>query len=176
MLVFAILNKGIISYTVAFFGVVTVVFIFGGVEMEMIIREIEERDYPDVLKIWNNELGNTYLAAENFSLHHERFRENENYKAFVVDMGDCIAGIIYIMQYAPWGTESEQFWIQGIAVKGDMQGKGIGARLLSHIEKYGKEKGIDYITLNTGVKRTAAHAFYERNGYNSGNYCFGKKL
>jgi len=57
-----------------------------------------------------------------------------------------------------------------------MQGKGIGTKLLEHIEKYGRDRGVDYITLNTGFKRTAAHAFYERNGYSSGNYCFGKDI
>ena len=144
--------------------------------MEILIREIEEWDYPDVLKIWNNELGNSYFTAENFSSHHDRFKGNDNYKAFVAELNNRIAGIVYIMQCTPWGVDGHYFWIQGIAVKDDMQGKGIGTKLLKHIEKYGKEKGIEYITLNTGVKRTAAHAFYERNGYSSGNYCFGKRL
>ena len=145
--------------------------------MEILIREIEERDYADVLKIWNNELGNHSFTAENIASHHESFKGNENYKAFVAELENCIVGIVYIMQYLPWGVgQGEQFWIQGIAVKGDMQGKGIGNKLLEHIEKYGREKGVKYITLNTGFKRTAAHAFYERNGYSSGNYCFGKKL
>jgi|GEM_PF-73270 len=140
------------------------------------IREIEDRDYPEVLKIWNNELGNSYFTAENINLHHKRFKGNENYKAFVAVLDQCVAGVVYIMQYAPWGVAGEQFWIQGIAVRGDLQGKGIGTKLLEHIEKYAKKKGVGYITLNTGFKRTAAHAFYERNGYSSGNYCFGKKL
>ena len=144
--------------------------------MEVFIREIEERDYPEVLAIWNKELGNGYLTAENFSSHHEKFKGNENYKAFVAEWENHVAGFIYIMQYAPWAVEGEQFWIQGIAVKNDMQGKGIGTKLLQHIENYGNEKGVEYITLNTGFKRTAAHTFYERNGYSSGNYCFGKKL
>ena len=142
--------------------------------MEIFIREIEERDYPEVLAIWNNELGNDYLTAENFSSHHARFKGNENYKAFVAELENHIAGFVYIMRYAPWAAAGEQFWIQGIAVKSDMRGKGIGTKLLEHIENYGKEKGVEYITLNTGFKRTAAHAFYERNGYSSGNYCFGK--
>jgi len=144
--------------------------------MEILIREIEERDYADVLGIWNNELGNRYFTAENFALHHEKFRGNENYKAFVAELEGCVAGIVYIMQYAPWGTEGEQFWIQGIAVRNDMQGRGIGRKLLEYIEEYGKEKGIGYITLNTGIQRTEAHAFYECNGYSSGNYCFGKRV
>ena len=148
----------------------------GALDLEIIIREIDERDYPDVLKIWNNELGNSYFNAENFDWHHDRFKGNENYKVFVADLGDCVAGIVYIMQYAPWGTESEQFWIQGIGVKESVQGKGIGTKLLEHIEEYAKKKGIGHITLNTGFKRTAAHAFYERNGYSSGNYCFGKNI
>jgi len=144
--------------------------------MKVFIREIEERDYPEVLAIWNNELGNDYLNAGNFSSHHERFKGNENYKAFVAEWENHIAGFVYVMRYAPWAAAGEQFWIQGIAVKKDMRGKGIGTKLLEHIENYGKEKGVEYITLNTGFKRTAAHAFYERNGYSSGNYCFGKKL
>jgi len=144
--------------------------------MKILVREIEERDYPEVLQIWHNVLGNRNFTAENIGWHHDRFKGNANYKAFVAEWENNVVGIVYIMQYAPWGVEGEQFWIQGIAVKDDMQGKGIGTKLLEHIEKYAREKGVDYITLNTGFKRTAAHAFYERNGYSSGNYCFGKKL
>ena len=144
--------------------------------MEILIREIEERDYPDVLKIWNDVIGNHNFTVENISWHHDRFKENDNYKAFVAEFENNVVGFVYIMQYAPWAVEGEQFWIQGIAVKDDMQGKGIGTKLLEHIEKYGKDKGVEYITLNTGFKRTAAHAFYEHNGYSTGNYCFGKKL
>jgi len=144
--------------------------------MEFIIREIEERDYPCVLKIWNYELGNHYFTDENIGLHHDKFNKNENYKAFVAELEDCVVGIIYIMQYAPWGTESEQFWIQGIGVKDGLRNKGIGTKLLKYVEEYGKEKGIGHITLNTGFKRTDAHRFYERNGYSSGSYCYGKNF
>ena len=144
--------------------------------MEIYIREIEDRDYPDALKIWNNEIRNNYFTAENFSSHHDRFKGNEQYKAFVAELDNKVVGILYVMKYAPWGVEGEQFWIQCIAVKSEMQGQGIGTKLLEHLEQYSKEIGVGYITLNTGFKRSAAHAFYERNGYSSGNYCFGKNL
>jgi len=151
-------------------------FTLGGVDVEVLIREIKERDYSEVLKIWNEELGNRYFTTDSFRQQHDKFIGNDNYKAFVAELDGCVVGIVYIMQYATWGTESEQFWIQGIGVKNDMQGKGIGTKLLKHIEKYAKEKGVGHITLNTGFKRTDAHAFYERNGYSSGNYCYGKNL
>jgi len=144
--------------------------------MEINVREIEERDYADALEIWNAEIGNSYFTTENFSSHHDMFKGNENAMAFVAELENRIVGIIYTMQCSAWGVDGDYFWVQCIAVKKDMQGRGIGTKLLSHIEKVGKEKGVVYITLNTGVHRTAAHAFYERNGYSSGNYCFGKKL
>ena len=31
--------------------------------MEIRIREIEERDYPDALKIWNSEISNGYRTG-----------------------------------------------------------------------------------------------------------------
>ena len=144
--------------------------------MEINVRQIQKRDYQDALKIWNNEIGNQYFTEENFSSHHDRFKENENAYAFVAELENRIVGIIYIMQCAAWGVDGDYFWIQCIAVKEDMQGRGIGTKLLNHIEKLGQKKGVEYITLNTGIHRTAAHVFYERNGYKSGNYCFGKKL
>jgi len=146
--------------------------------VDIIIREIEERDYAEVLQIWNNELGNSFFTAETLACQHNRFKrdDKQRYKAFVAEFNGSVTGVVYVMQYAPWGTDCEQLWIQGIAVKDGKQGNGIGTRLLEYIEAYAKERGVGYITLNTGFKRTDAHAFYERNGYSSGNYCFGKSL
>jgi hypothetical protein len=54
--------------------------------------------------------------------------------------------------------------------------KSCGISALCPFTFSGSENGVTYLTLNAGFKRTAAHAFYQRNGYSSGNYCFGKKL
>ena len=53
---------------------------------------------------------------------------------------------------------------------------GIGKRLLEHMENYAKDKGISSIVLNSGVQRTAAHAFYQHNGYDKGSWCFSKRI
>ncbi|MCL2107094.1 MAG: GNAT family N-acetyltransferase [Oscillospiraceae bacterium] len=66
--------------------------------------------------------------------------------------------------------------ITGIAVKEENQNKGIGTQLIQRMESYAKEKSVFHIHLNSGFKRTAAHAFYERNGFDKGSYGFGKTL
>jgi GNAT superfamily N-acetyltransferase len=57
-----------------------------------------------------------------------------------------------------------------------MQNKGIGTKLIQHMESYAREKGVFHICLNSDFKRTAAHAFYERKGYGKGSYGFGKTV
>jgi len=44
------------------------------------------------------------------------------------------------------------------------------------VENYAKEAGISFIILNSGFKRTDAHAFYEHNGYDKDSYCFDKTI
>ncbi|GIP29407.1 hypothetical protein J23TS9_45370 [Paenibacillus sp. J23TS9] len=40
--------------------------------MDIEIREIQETDYPDVVLLWNNDLGSHTVTAENI---YERFED-----------------------------------------------------------------------------------------------------
>lgn len=55
--------------------------------------------------------------------------------------------------------------ILGLAVDSDFQGQGIGKNLMSSIEDYALKNNINYIRLNSNVRRTEAHKFYESIGY-----------
>ena len=55
--------------------------------------------------------------------------------------------------------------ILGLAVDSDFQGQGIGKKLMSSIEEYALKNNISYIRLNSNVRRTEAHKFYESIGY-----------
>jgi GNAT superfamily N-acetyltransferase len=63
-------------------------------------------------------------------------------------------------------------FLQGFIVKKEYQNQGIGRKLLKHVEDYAQSKGILGIGLQSGVQRTAAHAFYEHNGYIKSNYFY----
>ena len=49
--------------------------------------------------------------------------------------------------------------------KHNIQGQGIGKKLMSAIEDYALENNISYIRLNSNVRRIDAHKFYESIGY-----------
>ena len=55
--------------------------------------------------------------------------------------------------------------ILGLAVDSNFQGQGIGKKLMSFIEDYALKNNISYIRLNSNVRRTEAHKFYESIGY-----------
>ena len=55
--------------------------------------------------------------------------------------------------------------ILALAVNSNFQGQGIGKKLMSFIEDYALKNNISFIRLNSNVRRTEAHKFYESIGY-----------
>jgi GNAT superfamily N-acetyltransferase len=55
-------------------------------------------------------------------------------------------------------------------------GHGAGNALVRAVEKWGAEKGVGEIFLNSGIQREAARAFYEKLGYRVTGVRFSKEL
>jgi len=139
---------------------------------EVMIRKIEDKDYLALLPLWSQFGG--YATVENIVPHYDRIKNDDHYKIFVALSDNAVVGFITSVRYYGIGVEGSYMIIIGIAVKADEQNKGIGTKLLQYMENYAKEEGVFSIHLNSDLKRTMAHAFYERNGYNKGSYGFGK--
>ena len=145
--------------------------------MDIDIRELEEKDYPALLPLLN-ELGGRYETAGEIAPHYDRVKNDGRYKTFLALTENEAVGFVSTVQFYTVGVKGSLMWITHIAVKKETQNKGVGSKLLEHIENYAREKGCDSIILNSGVKRIDAHRFYKRNGYNtdSNSWCFDKKL
>jgi GNAT superfamily N-acetyltransferase len=144
--------------------------------MDIEIREIRTNDYPKVLSLWNNELGNCNITVENISARFERMNKDDNYKTFVALLENNVVGVITVVQTMALDYETGYLKINGLAVQENFQGKGIGTKLLKHAENYALEKGLSRLILNSGFQRTKAHDFYESKGFDKFSYCFTKKV
>lgn len=142
--------------------------------MDIMVREITVSDYSEVVLLWTEVLGNKKVNYENFLITIEKMNKMGNYKTFVALSENRVIGFITVMQALAMGFPIGYFHVQGFAVHNEFQHKGIGTKLLNHVENNAKETGISFIILNSGFKRTDAHAFYEHNGYDKDSYCFDK--
>jgi len=142
--------------------------------MDILIREIEEQDYLALLPLWQ-EFGG-YATKDNIHRHYARIQHDNRYKTFVALLSGEVAGFITTVQYYGIGVEGSYMVIVGISVKKEGQGKGIGTKLMRHMENYAKAHGVFSIYLNSDMKRTDAHTFYERNGYGKHSFGFGKTI
>ncbi|MBS4220309.1 GNAT family N-acetyltransferase [Bacillus sp. FJAT-49711] len=144
--------------------------------MDIEIREIRENDYLVVISLWNNELGSRTVNAANISERFEKMNKDENYKTFVALIENKVVGCITVVQTMALEYEIGYLKINGLAVQESFQEKGIGTKLLKHVENYALEKGLSYLILNSGFQRTKAHDFYESKGFDKLSYCFTKKV
>lgn len=121
-------------------------------------------------------MGNYEVNLENFPITIDKMNKAGNYKSFVALFENKVVGFITTIQVLSVGFEIGYLHIQGLAVQKELQNKGIGTKLLKYVEDYSNEKGLSFIILCSGFKRTDAHAFYEHNGYDKDSYCFDKIL
>lgn len=130
------------------------------------LRNITIFDAQEIQSISNFELGydvNLNIVKKQIkkltedSLHHIIIGyENEQTRKII----GFVYAELYESLYMDTGLN-----ILGLAVDSDFQGQGIGKKLMSSIEEYALKNNISYIRLNSNVRRTEAHRFYESIGY-----------
>lgn len=139
------------------------------------IREAAEQDYPALISLWNNELGNNY-EIESFTRRMARLNENSAYKTYVAISHGEVVGFVTTVRVLTVHTDEGYIKINGLAVASEHHGKGFGRALMEHIEARAAEDGIYYMLLCSGFQRTGAHEFYKRLGYSCDSYCITKSL
>ena len=67
-------------------------------------------------------------------------------------------------------------WVEDLAVDPARRSAGIGKRLLDAAKDWGREHGCTHLELDSGVARTEAHRFYEREAPSTRSLCYGWQL
>lgn len=68
----------------------------------------------------------------------------------------------------------EHLYIDDLVVDSSLRSQGLGAAILEEAEHLAKSQGLGKIVLDSGLQRTSAHKFYQRNGFSIQSYHFNK--
>lgn len=77
-----------------------------------------------------------------------------------------------------WETSARRRFavLEDMAVDPERRSAGVGQAMLREIERVVAARGIDWIFLESGLRNTRAHRFFEREGFDKLSEVFGKRL
>ena len=117
----------------------------------MSIRQFEGQEILEVMNLWNQEMSADALDVESFTalvLGDDNFDKRYVLTAYE---GDELAGFIWAVKrkypYLERGIEPERGYIVAMCVARKHQRKGIGRKLLKHVEETMIQEGVKEITL-----------------------------
>lgn len=67
-------------------------------------------------------------------------------------------------------------WVHDLVVDREHRSEGHGAALLEHVERWGRDRGCEHVSLACSLPREAAHRFYEEYGLTRWGYVFERAL
>lgn len=144
----------------------------GGVRIQVIIRAACEQDYEEIFpllqELWKNRdldkealhkvFRNALVSPQDFAFVAEIDGKATGFTAGVISNCYYHAGILC--------------FISVLVVNEGARGRGIGTKLLNHVEYFSQEMNCDAIELDSNFYREKAHAFYERFGFAKRAYTF----
>lgn len=130
--------------------------------MEINLRQITSKDISTVNKL-SAQLG--YPLSEEQTLNNiNAVLASKDHDAFVALYENKVVGWIGVAQAIMIET-LPYCEINGLVIDENFRGKGIGKLLIEKAKQWARERGNDKISLRCNVKRTEAHLFYRRLGF-----------
>lgn len=143
--------------------------------MELVIRELDNADpsleqvvYPLLLAL------RPQLSREAFrALIHDGGAQGARVLVACGADGQCVAAAIYRVLATSRGRV---LFLDDLVTKPEARSHGVGAALLTRLEKAGREAGCERLELDSGVNNLGAHRFYHRHQLGIVALHFGKQL
>ncbi|MBQ1439335.1 MAG: GNAT family N-acetyltransferase [Solobacterium sp.] len=111
-----------------------------------------------------------------FTLVYEHQLDDPRFHAFVCENGGRIVAFVNIRIEYQLHHAGKVAQIMELVTEEDCRGSGIGRELFRHVCEYAKEEGCIQIELNSSMRRTDAHHFYETNGMRKDHFNFTMPL
>lgn len=144
--------------------------------MNIVIREIENKDYVSVAAIWRGVFGFLSATDENVIATYEKMKGDSRYCTFVADVNGDVVGFATTVKTLAIPFPNGYIKLNGLAVLPEFQHRGVGKMLMERVEKLAGGCGASCIGLASGFQRTGAHEFYEYLGYRKTSFWFRKDM
>jgi GNAT superfamily N-acetyltransferase len=97
-------------------------------------------------------------------------------QVFVAEDGEALVG--FCTAYIDLNSVrfGRRCWVEELAVDPNRRSQGIGKALLDAAKEWARGAGADHLELDSGLGRTDAHRFYEREQPSWKSYSFGWEL
>jgi GNAT superfamily N-acetyltransferase len=100
----------------------------------------------------------------------------ERSTAFVAEDGGAIVGLCTVYRDIDSVRFGPRAWVEDLAVDAERRSEGFGKALLDAAKDWAREHGASHLELDSGLARTDAHRFYDREGAGNRSYSFGWQL
>jgi GNAT superfamily N-acetyltransferase len=101
---------------------------------------------------------------------------SETSTAFVAEDEGRLVGLCTVYRDIESVRFGRRAWVEDLAVHPGWRSKGVGKRLLDAAKDWAREHGASHLELDSGLARTDAHRFYDREGADSRSYSFSWRL
>jgi GNAT superfamily N-acetyltransferase len=139
--------------------------------MEILIARTPE----DIQQCWEvlNAL-RPHLNKDNFVvIITEMFTEGYQL-AFVKEGEKAVSAVGF--RYLQFLYNGKHFYIDDLSTLPEARGKGYAGKLIDYVVELARQKGYDYVTLDSGYHRVNAHRLYLNKGFTLASHHFSKKL
>ena len=143
-------------------------------DVDVAIRAAEAAD-AEALADLMIQLGYETRTSE-MEMRMEAIRADKNYATFVAVKAGKVCGMIGTFSCYSYEHNNPGGRILALIVAEEVRGHGIGGLLIAAAENDFAAKNIRRIAVNTHLRRTEAHEFYEKAGYTKNGLRFVKEL
>lgn len=102
--------------------------------------------------------------------------ESHDACVLVAEAEGSLVGICTVYQDLHSVRFGYRAWVEDLAVDPERRSEGIGKALLDGAKDWARERGATHLELDSGLARTDAHRFYDREGSQYKSFSFGWRL
>ncbi len=130
---------------------------------KIVIRKVRTEDVKFIADL-SDQLGHG-LTEKEANERVGKIMKDRNQAIFVAEhVGERILGYAYVILVYELAN-GYQARLEGLVTDEHARGIGLGRRLMGQVEKWAKKKGSKTLKFVSNIKRTEAHGFYEKIGY-----------